>query len=118
MPTPAKQDNGRPREVQGIAVKVFPVESESTPGKHWEVTLWMEGWRGFTTGLLTCNCPAWLYQAKPLNHRSCKHTQAIGHNLATHKDLVERVDKSEIFIKSDLPTNGRLAALLKSVLSE
>lgn len=118
MPQTAKQDIGRPREIQGIAVKTFAVESSSEPGRFWEVTLWMEGWRGFTTGLLTCKCPKWLYQAKALNLRTCHHTEQIARQLAGHKDLVERVEKSEIFLKSELPSNGRLKALIASVLSE
>ncbi len=118
MPNETKQELERPREIHGIQARTYAVESSSEPGKFWEVTLWMEGWRGFTTGLLTCKCPKWLYQAKPLNKRSCHHTDQIAKQLAGHKDLVERIEKSEVFLKSDLPTNGRLKALIASVLSE
>lgn len=117
MPAPSPQTQGRPKEVQGMQVKTYAVESTSVQGKFWEVTLWMEGWRGFTTGLLTCKCPKWLYQGKPLNERSCHHTEKIAKQLAGHKDLVERVTKSEIFLKTDLPNNGRLNALIQRMLA-
>ncbi len=117
--TDAKQEQKEgPMELTGIQLKTFPVESETTPGKYWSVTLWMTNWRGFYQGQLSCNCPAWLYRHQPVNIRHCKHTDRIARQLSTHKELVEKTVKSEVFLKSDLPANGRLKALISSMLSE
>jgi transposase InsO family protein len=47
------------------------VESESTPGKTYEVK------QDTQTGLLSCSCPAWRFKHEPTNERVCKHIRPL-----------------------------------------
>lgn len=55
-------------------VRVFPIESDSTPGKEYYVTEW-------PTGSFTCTCPSFLYstrqRGKDILDRDCKHTDRV-----------------------------------------
>ncbi len=118
MPKTEIEEKPGPKNLSGLVVRTFAVESDSRPGVIHQVSLWMTNWRGFFSGQLSCNCEAWLYQHQSINYRECKHTRQISAALKSHKDLVETTRKSEVFLKANLPTNGRLKALLDSVMAE
>jgi len=38
---------------------------------------------------LSCNCPAWRFQSRGLQHRTCKHCQHIAANGMTLRNTIE-----------------------------
>jgi hypothetical protein len=53
---------------QRVGVRLFP--SKSNPKTMHEVTR-------DSRGNLYCSCPAWKFQKKPVEDRSCKHTMSV-----------------------------------------
>lgn len=50
------------------------VDSFTKKGKSWTVTLWLSEHNGFKPGMVSCNCPAWIYGKGP---KGCKHVKSI-----------------------------------------
>lgn len=59
------------------AQRNWEFRSESDPSRVYTVVLWTEDWKQFKRGMVTCNCPAWLYSKAPLAKRECKHTKEV-----------------------------------------
>lgn len=64
--------------------ETWQFRSLSNSNKKYTVTLWYQRERlkngkllPFEPGYLTCNCPAWVFQKKPLRERTCKHTKEV-----------------------------------------
>lgn len=72
----------------------FEIPSESRPNVFYTVKLWMESWQGFQKGMLSCSCPAWLYQRKEVVDRSCKHTKRVQGMLAREGSFAEIIEEA------------------------
>ena len=59
------------------AQRTWQFPSRSNPDKVYTVVLWIDDWKQFKRGMVTCNCPAWLYNKSPLANRECKHTKEV-----------------------------------------
>jgi len=103
--------------VNGLDYIEWLEESDSTPGKFYHVRLWLRNWRGFKADSLSCDCPRWVYQKKPLSEKSCKHTQRVAESrLAT--PIVAHVQGSEVTFNEDLVVNkgmSRVEALKREL---
>jgi hypothetical protein len=54
------------------------VPSSTKPWMSWTVT------KSPRTGAWYCECPAWRYQRKPGDARTCKHITSLAMDLAVH----------------------------------
>jgi len=82
--------------VNGLDYIEWRLESESTPGKFYNVRLWLRDWRGFKADSLSCDCPRWVYQRRPLSEKSCKHTERIANQRLRESQMVAEIRGSEV----------------------
>jgi len=52
------------------AMSVVTMKSQSNPNLSYEI-------RQAKNGHIYCTCPAWKYQRKPVQERTCKHIKAL-----------------------------------------
>jgi len=92
------------------------VPSDSRAGVYYRVRLWLKDWRGFKKGTISCSCPAWIFQRKPITEKSCKHTRRIGEVLK-REAIAERVNGSKVKFATEVNNTirGRIAGLLDSI---
>ena len=66
---------------------VATFRSKSCPGKQYEVKV------NPNTGLVSCNCPSWIYSKE----RDCKHAKSVAqmYSLLLYKDLKKEVKTNE-----------------------
>lgn len=62
--------------------RTWKFRSKSNPKKSYTVVLWTQElddkhYRQFKEGMLTCDCPAFRFQKKPMAERECKHTKEV-----------------------------------------
>jgi len=106
--------------VDGLDYIAWPVASESTPGKFYEVRLWLRDWRGFKADSLSCDCPRWIYQKRPLNEKHCKHTDRIAEQRLRQTPMVAHIEGSEVRFDEELIASkgiSRLEALKRELES-
>lgn len=77
------------------AFREWEIPSFSDPNKVYTVKLWLEDFKGFRQGTLSCECPAWIFQRKPLAEKSCKHTRRV-EEMLRGRTVVESVRGSEV----------------------
>lgn len=69
---------------------------------------------------LSCDCPRWIYQRKPLNEKSCKHTERIAEERLRQTPMVADVEGSEVRFDENLIASkgiSRLEALKRELES-
>jgi len=106
--------------VNGLDYLEWQVESDSTLGKFYNVRLWLRDWRGFKANSLSCDCPRWVYQRKPLSEKSCKHTDRIAEQRLLGSSVVADVHGSEVmFNEQAIESQGmsRVEALKRELNS-
>jgi len=103
--------------VDGIDYLEWREPSDSTPDKFYHVRLWLRDWRGFKANSLSCDCPRWIYQKKPLNEKSCKHTQRIANQRLVRSQIIDKITGSEVTFNEELiATKGNRIEALKREL--
>jgi len=92
----------------------WTVESESTPGKFYEVKLFLGDYHGFREGSMTCDCMSWRFQRRPVSERSCKHILWVQRKLQERDEgrIIREMRGSEISFNIPEVENGRLRGLL------
>jgi len=88
--------------VNGLDYLEWAVASESTSGKFYHVRLWLRDWRGIVANTLSCDCPRWIYQKKPLNEKSCKHTERVARERLRQTPMVAQVQGCEVTFNEEL----------------
>jgi len=57
--------------------KVWTFPSKTKPDKHYTVVKWKKNFKQFRKGMITCDCPAFLFQKGAISKRKCKHTKMV-----------------------------------------
>jgi len=99
-------------------VREWDVPSESRPGVSYMVTLHLEDRGAFKTGSFSCSCPAWRFQRRPVSDRVCKHIKSVQvevEALDIHHAIRE-VKGSEVEFRHEASENGRLSALIDTIV--
>lgn len=102
----------------GSFVREWEVPSESTPGKTYVVTMWLQEKGQMKAGSFSCTCPAWRFQRRPVYDRVCKHVKTVLEEVRYHDtgQAIEKVEGSEIEFQPEAQTNGRVGALIDTIM--
>lgn len=102
----------------GSYVREWEVPSESTPGKTYTVTMWLQDKAQMKAGSMSCTCPAWRFQRRAVSDRVCKHVKTVLEEVRYHDTAhaIREVEGSAIEFQPEAQTNGRVGALIDTIM--
>jgi len=102
----------------GRFVREWEVPSESTPGKTYTVTMWLQEKGQMKAGSFSCTCPAWRFQRRVVSDRVCKHVKSVLEEIELHDTghAIKEIEGSEVEFQPEAQTNGRIGALLDTIM--
>jgi len=101
-------------------VREWEVESESTPGKFYVVTMWLQEKGQMKAGSFSCTCPAWRFQRRAVSDRVCKHVKGVLEEVRYHDTghAIREIEGSEVEFEEEAVVNGRLQGLIESLMKQ
>jgi len=102
----------------GRFVREWEVPSESTPGKTYVVTMWLQEKGQMKAGSFSCTCPSWRFQRRPVYDRVCKHVKTVQMEIIEQDagHAIKEMTGSEIEFQPEAQTNGRVGALIDTIM--